>query len=93
MVLWVMFTNQIHKWAHTKNPPQWVIVLQKYKLFLSPQHHRIHHTPPFESQYCITTGWLNGLLNRINFFRVLETVITRITGSYPRQDESVKYFK
>ncbi|HEX7316483.1 MAG TPA: fatty acid desaturase CarF family protein [Pyrinomonadaceae bacterium] len=65
-------TNQFHKWAHQDAPPRVVRVLQRARIILSPEHHRAHHTAPFESSYAITNGWLNPLLNRTRFFRRLE---------------------
>ncbi|HEX7314391.1 MAG TPA: fatty acid desaturase CarF family protein [Pyrinomonadaceae bacterium] len=65
-------TNQFHKWAHQDAPPRAVRVLQRARIILSPEHHRAHHTVPFESSYAITNGWLNPLLNRTRFFRRLE---------------------
>ena len=65
-------TNQFHKWAHQAAPPRLVRALQRSRIILHPEHHRAHHTAPFESSYAITNGWLNPLLNRTGFFRRLE---------------------
>lgn len=64
----LFFTNQIHKWAHQSSRPAIVTWLQQKKLILSPEHHQVHHTAPHDRYYCITTGWLNPLLERIRFF-------------------------
>jgi hypothetical protein len=68
-------TNQFHKWAHQESPPAFARWLQRKRLVLEPAHHNLHHTPPFEMHYCITTGWLNPLLNKIKFFRRLEATL------------------
>ena len=68
-------TNQFHKWAHQEKPSAFASWLQKKRLVLEPQHHKRHHTQPFDENYCITNGWLNPLLNKLKFFRRLETVI------------------
>ncbi|MBX5482626.1 MAG: fatty acid desaturase family protein [Myxococcaceae bacterium] len=86
-MIWVMGTNQFHKWAHMDRPPGWVAVLQKLHLVLPPEHHQIHHTPPYATHYCITTGWLNRPLAAIRFFRVLEWIVTTTTGVIPRADD------
>ena len=65
-------TNQFHKWAHQDAPPPPVRVLQGVGIILGPEHHQAHHTAPFKSNYSITNGWLNPLLNRTHFFRMLE---------------------
>ncbi len=65
-------TNQFHKWAHQEDPSPFARWLQRTRLVLNPSHHQRHHTTPFNLHYCITNGWLNPLLNRIQFFRRLE---------------------
>ena len=82
-----MMTNQIHQWAHTASPSTPVRVCQKLRLLLPPEAHATHHDRPYDTHYCITTGWCNRLLEAIAFFPRLETVITRLTGAVPRQDE------
>lgn len=87
LALFVFATNQIHKWAHTDEPPRAVVLMQRAQLILPPAHHAIHHTAPYDKHYCITVGWLNGSLGYIRFFRGLEWTITRLTGALPRQDD------
>lgn len=87
MTLGVFGTNQFHKWAHLENPGPVIGWLQKRGLILGREHHDIHHTWPYERHYCITTGWLNPLLDRIGFFRKAEKLITALTGAQPRRDD------
>ncbi|MEP6819783.1 MAG: fatty acid desaturase CarF family protein [bacterium] len=68
-------TNQFHKWAHQESPSAFACWLQRKRLVLEPQHHKRHHTQPFDVNYCITNGWLNPLLNKLKFFRRLEAAI------------------
>ncbi len=68
-------TNQIHKWAHQEAPPRFARKLQSWGVILSPGHHQIHHTAPFDRHYCITVGWLNGPLSRIKFFETVEWML------------------
>jgi hypothetical protein len=82
----VFCTNQFHKWAHTKNPAGWVRLLQRAGLILSPEHHVVHHTSPRDKYYCITVGWMNPLLDKIQFFRFCEAAITRIHPRALRPD-------
>ncbi|HEX5704035.1 MAG TPA: fatty acid desaturase CarF family protein [Pyrinomonadaceae bacterium] len=71
-------TNVLHKWAHAEKT-NWVISrLQRSRVFLSPAHHHLHHTKPFDSNYCITNGWLNPLLEKIHFFRRLEWMLSKV---------------
>lgn len=88
LVFWVLLTNQFHKWAHLPVPPPPLIAfLQRWHLILPPAHHQLHHTRPFTSHYCITTGWLNWPLNWMRFFPFLEWCITACTGALPRRDD------
>lgn len=85
--VWGFATNQIHKWAHMNDPPSIVRWMQSRGVILSPQHHEVHHTAPFATNYCITTGWCNGLLAAIGFFPALERCIAALTGLTPRSYE------
>jgi plasmanylethanolamine desaturase len=58
-------TNLFHKWAHSETVPRMVAWLQKCRLILNPARHQVHHTPPNRSAYCVTSGWMNLLLDRI----------------------------
>lgn len=86
-MLWVFGTNQFHKWSHMDEPPPVVAFLQRWHLILPPAHHQIHHTPPYDTHYCITTGWLNRPLAAIRFYRALEWFGTAVFGAIPRADD------
>jgi plasmanylethanolamine desaturase len=80
-------TNQIHQWAHMPQPPRVVRALQAAGLLLGPAEHTRHHARPYDCHYCITTGWCNRPLEAVRFYRVLEAVVTRVTGAAPRHDD------
>jgi ubiquitin-conjugating enzyme E2 variant len=85
--LCVFMTNQIHKWSHVERAPSVVRLLQNLRVILPATHHEGHHTGRHTSRYCITTGWLNPLLDRIRLFRALETAIRAISAFEPREDD------
>jgi len=69
---WICLTNQVHQWAHLGEPPRLVALLQASGLILDPARHRRHHNAPFDSDFCITSGWFNPLLDRAGLFARLE---------------------
>jgi plasmanylethanolamine desaturase len=75
MGLFMFATNQIHKWAHMARVPGIVRRVQAWGLVLSARHHAEHHAAPHERCYCITLGWLNPMLDRVRFWRMLERII------------------
>jgi hypothetical protein len=87
LALFVVATNQFHKWAHSDKPPRAAMLLQRWGLILSPAHHNIHHALPHDRHYCITVGWMNPLLNRINFFRGAEALVGAYRPHWLHMDE------
>ena len=84
---WFVFcTNQFHKWAHNPTPSRWVRAMQRAGLILSPEHHAIHHAAPQDKYYCITVGWMNPVLERLRFFRILEAIVGRLAPGALRPD-------
>ncbi len=81
------FTNQFHKWSHESRPPALVAALQRWHVILPVGHHQVHHVAPYTKYYCITNGWLNEPLHQIGYFRVMERVISAVTGLVPREDD------
>jgi len=72
------FNSQIHKWAHQVERPWLIRVCQQLRIVNSPAHHSRHHSGPHLTHYCITTGWMNGLLDSIGFFRKLEWILLKV---------------
>jgi plasmanylethanolamine desaturase len=79
-------TNQFHKWAHYDRPPAIVVWLQDRHFILPRDHHKVHHTFPYESHYCITTGWLNRPLVAIGFWRRAEWVLENVVKMKVHRD-------
>jgi len=67
-------TNLFHKWAHQTNPPLLAKKLQKMGLILTPDRHNKHHRD-YRKSFCVTSGWLNFLLDHTKFFLTLERFI------------------
>ena len=64
LVAGVIMTNQLHKWAHMPQVPRLVAAAQSKGLVLSKEHHSVHHSGGYDSNYCITWGYLDVVLNR-----------------------------
>jgi ubiquitin-conjugating enzyme E2 variant len=64
LVAGVIMTNQLHKWAHMPTVPRLVAVAQRSGVVLSKEHHSVHHSGKYDSNYCITWGHLDTVLNR-----------------------------
>lgn len=67
IALGALATNQCHKWAHMAETatPALVRWAQRWRLVLPREHHRLHHTPPFDSHFCMSCGCLNAPLNAV----------------------------
>lgn len=80
LLVYAAAANQIHLWAHANAAPAPVRWLQRCRLVLSPDAHEAHHHAPNTRSYCISTGWLNPLLDAMGFWRQMERLVTRLTG-------------
>ena len=67
-------TNLFHKWAHEPNPPVVVRWLQRSRLILGPERHQHHHSD-YSRGFCVTSGWMNPVLDALGFFPRLERVV------------------
>jgi ubiquitin-conjugating enzyme E2 variant len=65
--LGALATNQCHKWAHLEEgaTPRLVRWLQRAGLVLRREQHRRHHTAPFDSHFCTSSGWMNAPLDAL----------------------------
>ena len=68
-------TNVFHGWAHAKRPPRIARALQRAGLILTPARHARHHRGGHDRAYCVTSGWLNPLLDGLGFFAGLERLV------------------
>ncbi|ORC89382.1 putative ubiquitin-conjugating enzyme variant Kua [Trypanosoma theileri] len=87
LTLCIAFTNEIHKWSHEAKPNPVARALMAHNVILTPLGHRRHHRDNHDISYCITTGWLNVFLDKVEFWRKAETVVTALTGAIPRAND------
>lgn len=92
LAVFIAVTNEVHKWAHSAPIPPFMRGLQATRLVLRPGHHQVHHDPPHDANYCITSGVLNPLLTRVRFWHALQRVLSgggRRERPRPRAQEPV----
>jgi ubiquitin-conjugating enzyme E2 variant len=77
-------TNLFHKWAHAATVPPGVRWLQRRGLILSPAHHHAHHADHSRS-FCVTSGWMNPLIDASRAFARVEAALRRIDPSARRR--------
>ena len=78
LALALFATNSCHCWAHMPRPPAFATWLHRRGLAIAPDVHAVHHRAAHDCSYCVTLGWLNPLLDRVDFFRRLETALAAI---------------
>ena len=74
----VILTNVLHKWAHAATAPAVVRWLQRRRLVLAPAAHALHHRAGYTGGYCVTSGWMNPLTDRLRLFVGLDLVVAAL---------------
>ncbi len=87
LLLGAFWTTRLHAWAHVAEPPRAVRWLQRLGLVLSPERHAHHHVGHQDRSYCVTSGWLNPLLDGLEVFRRLERMLERAGAPPPRRED------
>lgn len=72
------FANEVHAWNHSKKNNYIIDLLQDMCIVQTKLHHSKHHIKPYCKNYCILTNWVNPILERIYFWRVLEFILSPI---------------
>lgn len=84
------FCNEFHCWAHrspAENGPL-ISTLHRLRILQTPGHHAVHHTDPKNRAYCVLTNFINPALDRIEFWRRLESFVSFVLRVRPRPDTS-----
>jgi ubiquitin-conjugating enzyme E2 variant len=79
----VYLTNSFHRWAHEADPPRVARLLQRVRLAVGPEHHSAHHRRGRDT-YCVTTGWLNPLLDWLQLFPRIERALLPLRQASPQ---------
>ena len=89
-LLAIFATNQIHFWAHAERLPRLVHGLQRRGLILSPRHHASHHQPGYASTYCITSGWMNRVMDSGRLWDGCERIVAALGVPRALDEESLQ---
>jgi hypothetical protein len=83
-----MNANEVHKWSHCSTSENGLIItaLQRLGLVQTPAHHSWHHKGRRDTHYCVITNYLNPLLDAINFWRAIESILLSVAGVRKRLD-------
>lgn len=84
-VLIIINANQIHKWAHItryEKKPKIIGLLQKLYILQRTSHHGQHHKKPNNTHFCTVTNVLNPVLDKLHFWRGLESLIGKKSSRY-----------
>lgn len=77
VMIGVVATNVIHRWAHMEEPSYLARLLQKTGLILNRERHARHHAGSFDRAYCITSGWMDGALDALRVWSRAERMLGR----------------
>jgi len=77
-----ILSQEFHKWSHMTKGECGPLInsLQNLGLTIDKKSHALHHTAPYEGQYCIISGICNDALDNSGIFRRLEHIIYNING-------------
>jgi hypothetical protein len=72
--------------------PTIITKLQNMHMIQTHDQHHMHHIQPHCCNYCPITPYVNIVLEKINFWRTLESIVLNTTGYKPRDSED-KYIE
>lgn len=86
LFLMISINDIVHKYAHMSvtERPKWITFMQNIKVFQTQEEHHLHHIEPYDTYYCPITPYLNGPLEKINFWKKNEYLIEKYLKISPR---------
>jgi hypothetical protein len=90
-----VMSNIIHKWAHMRECelPKIILLLQNIGFLGNHPLHRLHHAGDSSQSYCVISSYLNPILDKIKFWRILEYIIYIFTGLKPKRKGAFDEYK
>ena len=80
------FGNEVHRWNHMNKDNNFVAFIKETGLIQLQKQHSLHHKPPHTQYYCVLTSQVNPVLERLNFWRRLEWLMS-FTGIHPKRED------
>lgn len=95
LFLFLAMSNIIHKWSHMRECelPKIIILLQNIGIFCSHLIHKGHHADDSSQNYCVISSYINPILTKIKFWRILEYLIYILTGIKPNRKGKFNDYK
>lgn len=87
--VFMIFGSYTHRLGHMRTRSRVARLLQRYRLIISPAYHKVHHSGLHDIRYCVFNGWANPLCDRLRFWRLLESLISFVTGAAPQRQRMV----
>jgi len=88
VALCMVWGTYAHRLGHAPVRSPVIRTLQRLRLVISPNYHKVHHSGNHDVRYCVINGWANALCDRIGFWRGLETLVSAATGAVPRRNDA-----
>ncbi|MES2857140.1 MAG: fatty acid desaturase CarF family protein [Bdellovibrionota bacterium] len=82
----VLFSNgtEIHKQAHNMQPNAFFRFMQKHRMFLGFEAHRLHHSLELDSDYGIINGSSNAAANKMGLGREVDMALWKFFKRLPK---------
>lgn len=72
-----LMANEIHGFAHRRDAPRIIRVMQQTGFLQSRKGHARHHRPPQNSDFCTVSDWLNPWLEYFGLWRALDRLFLK----------------
>jgi len=84
--------NEVHYWNHkrTKDLNGFQRFMSNSGLIQSRTQHNYHHSAPYDRCYCVLTSFTNAVLDRIYFWRFIESLVSSISAGIIQPQRTLK---
>ena len=83
----LFFGTTFHNFGHQHKPGLILRTARRLRLVMTTSYHTVHHRGDNDIRYCAINGWANPICDHLRVWRMLEFVVSKITGAYPREND------